>query len=111
MLNIIKELLKKIIDNIDSGNSNLSEEDSIEIIKVIKSYTDKTERLSKYQSCQYLNISRASFDNYIKAGYLPKGKKQAGFKELSWSKKDLDTLKSMFKEKYKYKNSNVCIDT
>jgi hypothetical protein len=39
---------------------------------------------------QYLNISRATFYNYIKQGKLQKGMKQQGFKELFWYKKDLD---------------------
>ena len=94
MLKLIKELLLKVIDNIDAGNSNITEEEAIELTKVIQSYTDRDQKLSKYQACQYLNISRASFDNYVKAGMLPKGKKEAGFKELFWVKKDLDTFKN-----------------
>lgn len=46
--------------------------------------------MSKYEACQYLNISRATFDNYVREGKLPKGTKEAGFKELSWSRKELD---------------------
>lgn len=94
MLKLIKELLLKVIDNIDAGNSNITEEEAIELIKVIQSYTDRDQKLSKYQACQYLNISRASFDNYVKAGILPKGKKEAGFKELFYTKKDLDAFKN-----------------
>lgn len=90
MLNAIREQLQKIINDIDAGNSNISEKDSIEIIKCLKRYTDKTKRLSKYQSCQYLNISRATFDKYIREGLIPQGKKEAGFKEKFWEKKDLD---------------------
>lgn len=90
MLKVIRNLLIKIVDNIDSGNSNISSEEAIEIAKVLASYTDKEIRLSKYQSCRYLNMSRATFDNYVRYGKLPKGEKQQGFKELSWKKKDLD---------------------
>lgn len=90
MLKVIRNLLIKIVDNIDSGNSNISSEEAIEIAKVLASYTDKEIRLSKYQSCRYLNMSRATFDNYVRYGKLPKGEKQQGFKELSWKKRDLD---------------------
>lgn len=90
MLKIIRNLLLQILENIDNGNSNISEKESLEIIKLLKSYTDRTQKLSKYQSYQYLNISRASFDNLVKDGKLPKGKKEAGFKELFWEKKELD---------------------
>lgn len=90
LINVIKELLLKIIDNIDAGNSNINENEAIELIDSLKRFTDKTKRLSKYQACQYLNISRATFDKLVLEGHLPRGKHQAGFKELSWSQKDID---------------------
>ena len=90
MIKLIKKLLLQVIDNIDAGNSNITEEEGVQIIDTIRELTDKQKRLSKYQACQYLNISRATFDNYVKEGKLPKGKKQLGFKELSWSYNDLD---------------------
>ena len=98
MLNIIKNLLLDVVDNIDSGNSNIPEDKQIEIIKCLKEFTDQTERLSKYKACQYLNVSRATFDNYIRMGKLPKGKKVPGFNELSWTKKELDEYISKFKK-------------
>lgn len=97
MLNIIKELLLNIVDNIDSGNSKIPEGKQMEIIGYLKEFTDQTERLSKYKACQYLNISRATFDNYVRDGKLPRGKKVAGFNELSYTKKELDEYKSKFK--------------
>lgn len=93
MLKIIRNQLAKIIEDIDVGNSNLTENDALELTKVLQSYTDKTVKMSKYQACQYLNISRATFDNYVREGKLPRGKKEAGFKELFWYEKDLDKLK------------------
>lgn len=92
MLKVIKELLLKIVGDIDAGNSNINEEDALKLVPVVKELTDKTKRLSKYQACQYLNVSRATFDNYVREGRLPRGKHEAGFKELSWSKKDLDNF-------------------
>lgn len=92
MLEIIKKLLLKIVNDIDVGNSNITEEEAINIIDALKNFTDKTQRLSKYQACEYLNISRATFDNLVKSGRIPKGRKTIGFKELSWNKKDLDLL-------------------
>lgn len=34
-----------------------------------------------------------TFDNYVRAGIIPKGKKEIGFNELSWSLKDFDGVK------------------
>lgn len=90
MLKVIRELLLKIVDNIDSGNSNISEDEAIQTIKYLRNFTDREQILSKYQAYEYLNVSRATFDNYVRDGLLSKGQKQAGFKELSWVKKDLD---------------------
>ena len=73
MLKAIRNLLVKIVDNIDSGNSNLTENEALELAKVLQSYTDKTIKMSKYQAYQYLNMSRATFDNYVREGKLPRG--------------------------------------
>lgn len=90
MIELIKKYLLKIVDDIDAGNSNISDNEAVELLETVKRLTDKEVRMSKYSSCKYLNISRATFDNYVREGKLPKGMKVAGFKELSWSKKDLD---------------------
>ena len=92
MLKVIKSLLERVINDIDCGNSNITEDEAIEIIKVIKSYTDKTQRLSKYQACQKLNVSRATFDNLVREGVIPRGEKVVGFKELFWNEKTLDEV-------------------
>lgn len=96
---IIRDLLQRIIDNIDAGNSNLSEEDALHAIDLLRQYTDKELPLSKYQAARFLGISRASFDNLIKEGVLPKGKKSAGFKELIWHEKDLIPFKDKIRHK------------
>ena len=90
MLNIIKNQLLKIISDIDAGNCVLSLDEEIEVINFINKLSNKECRMSKYEAYSYLNISRAKFDNLVKEGKLPKGKKQQGFKELSWAKRELD---------------------
>lgn len=90
MLRIIRSLLIKIVNDIDAGNSNITEDEATKLIDTLKELTDKEKGLSKYAACEYLNMSRATFDNYVREGKLPKGKYEIGFKELSWCKKDLD---------------------
>ena len=94
MLEVIKSLLTKIIVDIDAGNSNITEEEAFEIAAVIKSFTDKTQKLSKYQACQKLNISRATFDNLVRDGIIPRGQKVSGFKELFWTEKVINEVKN-----------------
>lgn len=98
MMGLIRSLLQNCIDRIDAGNSNLSAEEEIEVIELLKNYTNKDRKLSKYQACEYLNISRATFDNYIRDGKIPRGKKEVGFKELFYLESDL----RKFIETYKY---------
>lgn len=89
MIGLIRSLLKSCIDRIDAGNSNLSAEEEIEVIELLKKYTNKDRKLSKYQACEYLNMSRSTFDKQIREGKIPKGKKEAGFKELFYLESDL----------------------
>lgn len=87
---IIRNLLQKFIDDLDAGNSNIDEDQGIKIISVLSNIANPDQRMSKIQACDYLGVSRATFDNYVRDGFIPKGTKQEGFKELSWSKADLD---------------------
>lgn len=90
MLKILRQLLVKLIDDIDADNTRLEEDDMLEIIDKLKELRKKEIVFSKYQAYTYLNISRATFDNLVKDKKLPHGTKEQGFKELRWYKKDLD---------------------
>lgn len=92
MLNIISKLLRRIADRIDEGSISSNPEETTQVMEAIQGFVDKEQRLSKYEACRYLNISRATFDNYVRAGKLPRGKHEAGFKELFWDKKTLDAF-------------------
>lgn len=87
MLSAIRTLLAKLLDDIDAGNSNITEEEGKEIISMLSEIAD--DRMSKYQACQYLNVSRATFDNLVRDGFLPEGRHQAGFKEKYWRRTDI----------------------
>lgn len=89
-MKIISNTLREKADDIDAGNSNLSEEEQYAVIDLMTHLATKNDRMSKDQACSYLNVSRATFDNYVRNGDIPRGKKQRGFKELSWNKLDLD---------------------
>ena len=39
MLKIIRDLLEKIVTDIDAGNSNITEEEALKLTKVLQSYT------------------------------------------------------------------------
>ena len=88
MLKIIREILNQWINDIDTGNSYLSQEDQEEVLDLINRINSK--ELSKTEAADYIGVCRATFDNYIDKGLIPKGKKRSGWKELSWKKYDLD---------------------
>ena len=81
-----------IVDDIDAGNSNIDEKEALQIAKSLRSITRKDIPMSKYQAYTYLNVSRATFDNLVREGKIPRGKKIPGFKELVFYKKDLNKL-------------------
>lgn len=88
MIKLLRIALQQFIDDIDSGNTNISEENQQEILNFIQKIN--TKELSKIEAANYIGVSRATFDNYIKKGLIPEGKKRQGFKELSWNRYDLD---------------------
>lgn len=89
MLRVLKKQLLKIVDDIDVGNSEISDEDAVQIAEFLKRFNSRDKMISKYQAYTYLNIRRAKFDNLVREGVLPRGKKVEGFKELQWSLKEI----------------------
>ena len=91
MLQLIKTILQKFIDDIDADNTNISYEQQCDIIKILSNVDiGKDNEMNKTQAADYLGVSRATFDNYVHDGFIPKGTKVEGFKELRWYKSDLD---------------------
>lgn len=80
---ILKEL-EHLIDRIKTGNCVLTEEESMDILKIIAH-----EPLSKDQASSYLNIRKSKFDELVRSGKIPKGRKIRGFKELRWYRDEL----------------------
>lgn len=91
MLTLIKTILQKFIDDIDADNTNLSYEQQCDIIRVLSNVNaGQDNEMNKTQAADYLGVSRATFDNYVHDGFIPKGKQVGKFKELRWYKSDLD---------------------
>lgn len=88
LVKLLTKELEKTIDKLNAGTCELSDDEMIEIMQVISH-----QALSKEQACSYLNMSRSKFDELVKLGILPKGKKQRGFKELRWYKDELTEYK------------------
>lgn len=83
----VTKLLRETADKIDSGNCELNEEQAMDIMSVLGH-----EVLSKDEACSYLNLSRSRFDDLVREGKIPKGKKRRGFKELIFYKDELTKI-------------------
>lgn len=102
-IKIIREILQQIINNIDTGNTNLSEENCDIILEHLININEGVQRLSKQTVCDtILHCSTSTFDKYLALGLIPKGRKEKGFKELSWRKSDF--TKAILYRIDKYKN-------
>lgn len=86
---LITRYLREIADRIDAGTSEVTEEQAMDIIKVVAH-----EALSKEQACGYLNLSRSRFDELVRQKKIPRGMKRRGYKELVWWKDELEHCKT-----------------
>lgn len=98
MLKLIRNQLTRIIQDIDAGNSNLSESECLELMKHLNTLTDWNTRISKYEAMRILGVSRATFDNYVRAGKIPEGQRQIGFKEKLWIRQEIEQFKNELKK-------------
>lgn len=102
-LKVLRKVLEEAIANIDAGNSNHSDELD-DIISSLTKLNRGIKRISKREAGErILRCSPSSFDNYIKLGLIPRGHKEYGFKELSWSEKDFDKATLARIKKYRDK--------
>lgn len=103
-LKILRKVLEEAINNIDAGNSNHSDDELDDIISSLTKLNRGIKRISKREACErILHCSPSTFDNYIKLGLIPRGHKDYGFKELSWSEKDFDKATLARIKKYRDK--------
>ena len=91
MMKIIRTILQKWIDDIDADNTNLSYEQQCNLIRLMSNVDiGKENEMNKTQAAEYLGVCRATFDNYVRDGFIPQGRQIGKFKELRWYKSDLD---------------------
>jgi len=89
---LIAKHLRELADKFDSGNSNATSDQLLDILNIVGH-----ERMSKEQAAAYLNMPISTFNIYVSKKILPKGRKERGFKELTYYKDELD--KAIYKHK------------
>ena len=78
LVQLVVRLLRDTANKLDSGNSEISESEAIDIAAMLTHQV-----MSKARACEYLNLSRSRFDDLVRENKLPKGRKSVGFKELA----------------------------
>lgn len=89
-LEALRGLLLRVVADIDAGSSNMTEDEELRVVRLLRRYTCKDARLSKAQCCELLGVSRATFDRMVRDGRMPHGTKTTGFKELSWNLREVE---------------------
>lgn len=84
--------MEEKLKDLKVGNSNLTSEEAMDILSVIAH-----ESMSKTQACKFLNVHSTRFQELIKEGVVPEGRKVLGFNEHRWYKDEL--LKVILKKR------------
>lgn len=84
LIKLLTKKLRETADKFDAGNTELTEEEAMDILSVL---THKV--LSKEQACDFVGLKPSQFNNLIALKKLPKGRKRRGFKELVWYEDEL----------------------
>ena len=93
-LKLLKELMYQIADGINPESCQNNEDKIDAAIESLSILNRGIPRISKSEACErILHCSTRTFENYLKLGLIPPGRKVAHFKELSWTEKDFDKAK------------------
>jgi predicted DNA-binding transcriptional regulator AlpA len=79
--------LRNLANKFDANTTEISETQAMDIMSMLTH-----EVMSKEQACNYLNLSRSRFDDLVREGSIPRGRKRRGFKELVWYKDELQQV-------------------
>ena len=91
MKTLISKMLRKIADDLDAGTTNLDEKGCHKVLNTINLMEHGDEEMSKSEAAEYIGVCRATFDNYVSNGLIPRGvNKDRDTKTLFWWKSDLD---------------------
>lgn len=85
IINFVVKQLRDVANKIEKGDCELTDEDAGVILSTI-SHTP----MSKEQDCKYINLQRSRFDDLVREGRIPKGRKTLGRTGLTWFKDELD---------------------
>ena len=83
-MEMIGNLMIKYGNKIKDGSCELTMEQQNDILSAI-CHTP----LKKEEACEFLNLGRSRFDDLVREGVIPKGRKRKHYKELVWYEDEL----------------------
>lgn len=87
MSRILALALESAARQLRNDECGMTEEEMEETYERIQMLMDG--RITKYEACDILNISRSTFDRIVERGDLPKGMPNKGGATLYWNKADI----------------------
>ena len=88
MLEVIKSALRQLLNDMDSGNSSISEKEQKELLNLFEKINKQ--ELNKTEAAEYLGVSTSTINNYVNRGWIPEGIKKQGSSQKVWLKSDLN---------------------
>ena len=85
ILNFVGKQLIDIGNKIIKGECELTDEQASIILGTVGHI-----EMTKEEACKYINIHRSRFDDYVRAGVIPKGRKKRGKTTLIWYRDEID---------------------
>lgn len=81
---LLGDELIKIGNDIKLNRCPMTDEQGLDILDIVRH-----KPLNKTQACEYVGLARSRFDDLVRDGILPKGRKDKGGK-LYWYQDELD---------------------
>lgn len=82
------DYLREIADNIELNNSNLTEEEALDLLSNIAHI-----EMNKAEAADYLNLSVRTFDRRVATDQIPPGRHKIHHKEKVWYRDELASCK------------------
>lgn len=87
---LLIQLLRKIADDLDAGNSNIDESEAMDAMNYINKLTHSKElTYTRIEAARYLGVSETKFNYLRNKKLIGDGSKKAG-DVRRWTKKELD---------------------
>jgi predicted DNA-binding transcriptional regulator AlpA len=95
---LLIHLTEGFLEGLRNNTIQFTEEDGRRLVTVAKEILHPEYRVpervcSIYEACEYLGITRPTFNKYIEDGHIPQGLKHPSYRVKVWDKNDIESFK------------------